>query len=207
MRMEKRTKRFSVQPSKIFWQVLGSGNYGAPTSLLLHTDHRKYLFNCGEGTQRLTSQLGLTRTLAQLEHVFITSKQWKHLGGLPGLCLTCRSCGAPDITIHGPAGCMELYEATKGFLTLFEFDVGAHTVDDGDFEDGAVRVETVVLHRAGAGVEVPALSETWLEDDQGNWSKHYNSNVQVDLRLKTTEHFQCLAAGLHLSLQSSSRQA
>ena len=62
----------------------------------------RYLFNCGEGTQRLTSQLSLNKALAQLEHVFITSKSWKNIGGLPGLCLSVRSAGAPDITIHGP---------------------------------------------------------------------------------------------------------
>ena len=44
---------------------------------------------------------------------------------------------------------MELYEATKGFLTLFEFDVEAHTVEDGDFEDGGVKVEQIVLTRNG----------------------------------------------------------
>lgn len=80
MRMVKRTKRFSVQPTNIYWQVLGSGSYGGPTSLFLHTDHRRYLFNCGEGTQRLTSQLSISKALAQLEHVFITSKTWRHLG-------------------------------------------------------------------------------------------------------------------------------
>ena len=50
-----------------------------------------WLFDCGEGTQRLTIQLGLRRSLAQLEHVFITSKSWGNLGGLPGMCLSARS--------------------------------------------------------------------------------------------------------------------
>ena len=123
----------------------------------------RYLFNCGEGTQRLTSQLSLSRALASLEHVFITSKSWRHLGGLPGLCLSCRAAGAPDITIHGPKGCMDLYEATKAFVTLFEFDVEAHNAEDGAFEDGGVRVETIVLDRATA-IECPPLSRNWRED-------------------------------------------
>ena len=41
----------------------------------------------------MTSQLSLSKALAQLEHVFITSKTWKHLGGLPGLCLSVRGAG------------------------------------------------------------------------------------------------------------------
>ena len=125
----------------------------------------RYLFNCGEGTQRLTSQLGTSRALATLEHVFVTSKSWKHLGGLPGLCLSCRAAGAPDITIHGPRGCMDLYEATKGFVTLFDFNVEAHNAEDGAFEDGGVRVETLVLKRE-TDLECPPLNENWREDDQ-----------------------------------------
>jgi len=179
-RMEKRKKRITTQPATVYWQVLGSGAYGAPTSLYLHTDHRRYLFNCGEGTQRLTNQLSLNRALAQLEHVFITSKSWKNIGGLPGLCLSCRSAGAPDITIHGPKGCMDLYEATKGFVTLFDFDVQAHTVEDGVFEDGGMRVETVVLKREGGGRDCPPLSEDWAEDDQRtNQEMTYDSDVQA----------------------------
>ena len=42
----------------------------------------------------MTSQLSLSKALAQLEHVFITSKTWKHLGGLPGLCLSVRGAGS-----------------------------------------------------------------------------------------------------------------
>ena len=74
---------------------------------------------------------------------------------------------------------MELYEATKGFLTLFEFDVEAHTVADGVFVDGGVKVEQIVLTRSG-GVECPPLDENWREDDQGKWDEFYDSDVQVE---------------------------
>jgi ribonuclease Z len=161
----------------LLFQILGCGSYGGPTSLLLHTDHRKYLFNCGEGTQRLTNQLSLGRALARLEHVFITSKTWRHLGGLPGVCLTARAAGAPDITIHGPPGCMELYQATKGFLTLFEFNVMAHSAEDGVFEDGAVKVEQVKLDRS-VNKKCPNLPENWKEEEQGEF-EDYDNTVQA----------------------------
>jgi len=177
VRMEKRTKRFLVQPSHIHWQVLGNGSYGAPASLLLHTEHRKYLFNCGEGTQRMTNQLSISGALAQLEHVFITSKVWKYLGGLPGLCLSARAAGAPDITIHGPPGCMDIYEATKGFVTLFEFDVHSYTEADGVFEDGAVRVEHIKLPRT-VNKKCPNLPGNWKGDEQGEWID-YDNTVQA----------------------------
>ena len=76
---------------------------------------------------------------------------------------------------------MELYEATKGFLTLFEFDVEAHTVEDGDFEDGGVKVEQIVLTRSGGGLECPPLETNWREDDQGKGDEFYDSDVQVEI--------------------------
>ena len=81
---------------------------------------------------------------------------------------------------------MELYEATKGFLTLFEFDVEAHTVADGDFEDGGVKVEQIVLTRSGV-VECPPLDENWREDDQGKWDEFYDSDVQVEKSYNVSE--------------------
>jgi ribonuclease Z len=159
-RMVKRSKRALTQPASIAWQVVGTGARGAARSLLLHTDHRRYLFNCGEGTQRLTNQLGLSRSLSQLEHVFITSKSWANLGGLPGMCLTARASGAPDVTIHGPPGCMELYEATKNFILLFEFDVLRHRLEDGPYCDGAVTVQSTVLARAEPSA-APAVAAEW----------------------------------------------
>ena len=127
----------------------------------------------------MTSQLSLSRALGQLEHVFITSNTWKYLGGLPGLCLSVRSAGAPDITVHGPRGCMDIYEATKGFLTLFDFDVESHTAEDGDFEDGGVKVEHVVLTREAGGREVPPLDRNWREDDYSQVDTHYQSDIQA----------------------------
>jgi len=179
MRMEKRTKRFLVQPSTVYWQVVGSGTYGGPTSLLLNTDHRKYLFNCGEGTQRVTSQLSIGKALAQLEHVFITSKTWKHLGGLTGVCLSGRAAGAPDITIHGPPGCMDLYQATKGFAKLYDFDVHGHSADDGIFEDGAVMVEQIQIHRT-VNRECPIISQCWQdENSELIRTENYDNTVQA----------------------------
>lgn len=100
-----------------------------------------------------------------MEHVFITSKSWDNLGGLPGMCLSARACGAPDITIHGPPGCMQLYEATKGFILLFEFDVNEHRLEDGEFSDGAVSVKSVLLPRSedSTSSEVKAEWEGLLE--------------------------------------------
>ena len=36
--------------------VLGNGAKGNPRALYVNTEHNSYLFNCGEGTQRLANE-------------------------------------------------------------------------------------------------------------------------------------------------------
>lgn len=62
----------------------------------------RYLFNCGEGTQRLAHEHKMK--LARLEHIFITQPVWRNIGGLPGTALTIQDVGVPEITLHGPQG-------------------------------------------------------------------------------------------------------
>ena len=76
------------------------------------------------------------------------------------MCLSARACGAPDVTIHGPPGCMQLYEATKGFILLFEFDVLEHRLEDGDFSDGAVTVRSILLPRS-EDLTAPEVKSEW----------------------------------------------
>lgn len=60
----------------------------------------RYLFNCGEGTQRLAHEHKMK--LSKLEHVFITHSSWKNFGGLPGMCLTLQDSGVSEVVLHGP---------------------------------------------------------------------------------------------------------
>lgn len=89
-------------PGKVTLQVLGTGAEGAPTALYLFSDQSRYLFNCGEGTQRLAHEHKMK--LGKLEHIFITQPTWKKIGGLPGTALTIQDVGVSEITLHGPKG-------------------------------------------------------------------------------------------------------
>ncbi|KAL1472917.1 hypothetical protein MTO96_022692 [Rhipicephalus appendiculatus] len=80
------------------------------------TDQGRYLFNCGEGTQRLATEHKMK--LSKLEHLFFTHNKWKNIGGLPGLALTVQDIGVPEFFIHGPANMEQLFEMTKGFMML-----------------------------------------------------------------------------------------
>lgn len=74
----------------------------------------RYLFNCGEGTQRLAHEHKMK--LAKLEHIFITQPVWKNIGGLPGTALTIQDVGVPEITLHGPRGLVNITVNCKGMI-------------------------------------------------------------------------------------------
>ncbi|XP_014470269.1 PREDICTED: ribonuclease Z, mitochondrial [Dinoponera quadriceps] len=109
-------------------QILGSGAYGAPRCVYLSAGHISYLFNCGEGTQKLAHEHKYR--LVKLEHVFITSANWENLGGMPGMLLTIQEAGVPEINIHGPKGTVEIFDAIKRFVYLHDLKVREATCDE-----------------------------------------------------------------------------
>lgn len=119
LRIKERQQKYV--PGKVMVQVLGSGAEGAPASLYMFTDSARYLFNCGEGTQRLAHEHKMK--LSRLEHIFVTDASWANLGGLPGVALTVQDVGVPQITLHGPDGLEELFAATRRFVVLRDLQV------------------------------------------------------------------------------------
>ncbi|KAG7303022.1 hypothetical protein JYU34_013030 [Plutella xylostella] len=140
--IQKKSEKYGS--STVYLQVLGSGARGVPNTLYLFTDQKRYLFNCGECTQRLAHEHKVK--LSRLDHIFITSKTWKNIGGLPGLSLTLQDVGVPNITLHGPEGLDELYNATKRFVIMKEMKVTMAPCSPAeDFEDGVMSVKYVHL--------------------------------------------------------------
>jgi hypothetical protein len=76
--------------------------------------------------------------------------------------LSLRVSGAPDVSIHGPSNIMDIYEATKSFITFEDFDITGFTRDDHLFEDNAVTVRHVKLESSQQPVCAPqTLYSTW----------------------------------------------
>ena len=84
----------------LFLSVIGNGAPGCSKSLYLHTDHNRYLFNCGETSQKVITEYVGSNSLSQLTNIFVTSKTWNNIGGLPGMCLSIRGAGSPDVRYH-----------------------------------------------------------------------------------------------------------
>ena len=66
-------------------QILGCSTGDTTPSVVIQYDTKhpqRYLFNCGEGTQRLCTQHKVKIT--KLKNVFLTRIHWECMGGLPG---------------------------------------------------------------------------------------------------------------------------
>lgn len=118
---------------------------------------RRYLFNCGEGTQRLAHEH--KSKLTRLEHIFVTRTSWSCIGGLPGLSLTIQDAGVPSITLHGPSKLGDLFEAMKSFVILKQLNVEAPNCNAGEFfEDSVLRIDYVPLWRDNSGSDQSAMA-------------------------------------------------
>ncbi|XP_040574046.1 ribonuclease Z, mitochondrial [Lepeophtheirus salmonis] len=152
--VRKKSRRNEVgqktEASLVFFQVICPGLPGYPGSLFLSTNNKRYLFNCSEGTQRLCVEHCVSRSLASLEHIFLTQKSWRCMGGLGGMCLAIKDSGSPDVTLHGPEGSTKIYEMTKGFICLQNFNILPQEITSSNLEpytDSTLTVEYLHLSK------------------------------------------------------------
>lgn len=140
-------------------------------NILLHiaVHPSRYLFNCGEGTQRLAHEH--KTKLTRMEHIFLTRKSWSRFGGVPGLCLTLQEIGVPKLNLHGPPGISNIFQSTQKFVVLRNMKVETPECESGLFwEDSVLRVNYVPLRKEGtvSPEKVEKRTENKVDDD---WSK------------------------------------
>ncbi len=103
----------------------------APAAVLLRRGGERLLFDCAEGTQRqlLRSNLGLI----ELREVFLTHYHADHYLGLPGMLKTfsLRGRNVP-ITIYGPPGLRDLFEALRRIFGKLTYTVELKELRPGD---------------------------------------------------------------------------
>uniref|UniRef100_A0A672Z489 Zinc phosphodiesterase ELAC protein 2 n=1 Tax=Sphaeramia orbicularis TaxID=375764 RepID=A0A672Z489_9TELE len=111
---ESRSKRGDTHgPSTVYVQVVGAGSRDNAASLYVFSEYNRYLFNCGEGTQRLMQEHKLKA--AHLDNIFITRLSWENVGGLSGMILTLKDTGVPECVLSGPPQLENYLSAIKSF--------------------------------------------------------------------------------------------
>uniref|UniRef100_A0A336M4K8 Zinc phosphodiesterase ELAC protein 2 n=2 Tax=Culicoides sonorensis TaxID=179676 RepID=A0A336M4K8_CULSO len=169
-------KAAKYPPGTVNMQFLCPSSNG-PASVYLFTDQSRYLFNCGEGTQRLAHE---HRTkLARLEHIFMTQTSWSTIGGLPGLCLTVQDAGVPELTLHGPPGLDEMFHATRRFVVLRDLKVSAVEINSKEiqeYDDVVMNVKYVPIYKNQSDQVKDDAEEELIVVDQVDYYAHESKN-------------------------------
>ena len=92
-------------------------------SIIISTEHHRFLFNVPEGTQRFCSEHAV-RLAKKCNHIFLTSVDISTTSGLPGLVLTLSDASNTGLYIHGPLATTSAFiNATRHFVSRPDFFV------------------------------------------------------------------------------------
>ncbi|KAM4691183.1 zinc phosphodiesterase ELAC protein 2 [Rhinophrynus dorsalis] len=150
-------------PATVYLQVAGAGSRDSGASVYVFSEFNRYLFNCGEGTQRLMQEHKLK--IARLDNIFLTRMNWANVGGLSGLILTLRDTGLPKCVLSGPPQLQKYIEAIKVFSgPLQGIDLAVRPYSDMEYSDDTMSVYQVPIFRSettntnSAGTQSPQRS-------------------------------------------------
>ncbi|XP_014205662.1 ribonuclease Z, mitochondrial-like [Copidosoma floridanum] len=145
-----KTRPVNYTHTYAYIQIFGHGSRGETRSIFLHTDHRNYLFNCGEGIQRLVFEHRVK--LTKIENIFITRPTWRNIGGLPGVALYFQDNGVSSVQLHGPEGSMGVMESTENFMTLNDLTLKSADVSK-TYKDPILTVNYVLISKSRKEIE------------------------------------------------------
>ncbi|KAE8575726.1 hypothetical protein XENTR_v10003923 [Xenopus tropicalis] len=148
--IKRREKRQGVGqsngPATVYVQVAGAGSRDSGASVYVFSEFNRYLFNCGEGTQRLMQEHKLK--IARLDNIFLTRMNWANVGGLSGLILTLRDTGLPKCVLSGPPQLQKYLEAIRVFSgPLQGIELAVRPYTDAMYSDDTMTVYQVPLFK------------------------------------------------------------
>ncbi|OQR78309.1 hypothetical protein BIW11_02754 [Tropilaelaps mercedesae] len=144
-----------------YLQILGNGCLGGPRSVVVFAYGSRYLFNCGEGTQRLFKEYGLK--FVRTRHVFFTSPKWENIGGVLGFVLSALEAKPIKIHLNGHPRILELLEAATVFTKIPLDKIERH--DKLEYSDHALKIKYVILNKnSNASQGGPAIKQVGLND-------------------------------------------
>lgn len=153
-----------------FIEVIGAGTEDTSSSVQLFFDDRRYLFECGDGTQRLFAEFGVK--FGRLKGVYMTSLAAPSIGGLFGFLLTIADAGKRELEIAAPHGLRSLVHAAKGFTYRPLLNLG---IKELDIEAKAGAVPITVTSDPNVTIQaVPVKSRRDIEIDTG-FGSHYDA--------------------------------
>ncbi|XP_042575488.1 zinc phosphodiesterase ELAC protein 2-like [Cyprinus carpio] len=153
-------------PSTVYVQVLGAGSRDNGASLYVFSEYNRYLFNCGEGTQRLMQEHKIK--IARLDNIFLTRMSWETVGGLSGMILTLKDTGVPQCVLSGPPQLEKYLQAIRVFSgQLEDIKLAVRPYTEPQYKDETMTVSQVPLfseRKAEAGSRSPGSGRSSSPD-------------------------------------------
>ncbi|KGL72844.1 Zinc phosphodiesterase ELAC protein 2, partial [Tinamus guttatus] len=129
-------------------------------AVYVFSEFNRYLFNCGEGTQRAMQEHKLK--ISHLDSIFLSRVAWPNVGGLPGMILTLKAIGLQRCVFLGPPKLQSYLKAIRLFpgpLKRMDLAVQLHT--EPEYKD-----ETMTVHQIPL-IGKPLAAETMLPRSPG----------------------------------------
>ncbi|XP_059204795.1 zinc phosphodiesterase ELAC protein 2 isoform X2 [Centropristis striata] len=131
-------------PATVYLQVVGAGSRDNNPSVYVFSEFNRYLFNCGEGTQRLLQEHKLKASW--LDNIFLTRLSWENVGGLSGMILTLKDVGLPECVLSGPPQLENYLNAIKSFSgSLEEIKLSVRPYTDEPYSDETMTIYQVPI--------------------------------------------------------------
>ncbi|KAI9291413.1 Metallo-hydrolase/oxidoreductase [Neoconidiobolus thromboides FSU 785] len=171
-------------------KVIGSGSgLDSSSSLMCFFDNKRYLFNCGESSQRLNNELGVK--IVRYEHVFISRVEWECMGGLPGFILTGADGGKRELNIHGPKNLTHSIASLRHFIGRPNIQLNIHEIDNNTkvFQDENLKIEqAIILPEGEKEIDLKDdklkqkidLVDQFFKLKQDNNSENINKRIKLD---------------------------
>ncbi|NWX05754.1 RNZ2 protein, partial [Caloenas nicobarica] len=131
-------------PNTVYVQVVAAGSRDAGAAVYVFSEFNRYLFNCGEGTQRAMQEHKLK--ISHLDSIFLSRVTWANVGGLPGMILTLKAMGLQRCVFLGPPKLQNYLKAIRLFpgpLKRMDLAVQLHT--EPEYKDETMTVHQIPL--------------------------------------------------------------
>uniref|UniRef100_A0ABI8A204 Zinc phosphodiesterase ELAC protein 2 n=1 Tax=Felis catus TaxID=9685 RepID=A0ABI8A204_FELCA len=155
-------------PNTVYLQVVAAGGRDVGAALYVFSEYNRYLFNCGEGVQRLMQEHKLK--VARLDNIFLTRMHWCNVGGLCGMILTLKETGLPKCVLSGPPQLEKYLEAIKTFSgPLKGIDLAVRPHSAPEYKDETMTVFQIPIYsEQKRGERQPSQSPERLSPGQSS---------------------------------------
>ncbi|KAL7989342.1 hypothetical protein Chor_012008 [Crotalus horridus] len=162
---EKRHGTIDKGPNTVYVQVVAGGSRDMGAAVYVFSEYNRYLFNCGEGIQRLMQEHKLK--VAHLDNIFLTRMNWANVGGLSGMLLTLKETRVPKCILSGPPQLQKYLEAIRVFSgSMKGMEIVVQSFLAPEYEDETMIVQQVpLIAKANCDQRIQPDSKSSIDED------------------------------------------